>query len=440
MEILFLTNRPTANTQAATVTEYLDALLKYSKHNVHEISMLHHFPARIDLDRFDVVISHYSLSIGPLLKHYFGEDLVRKLKQFKGLKAAFLQDEYREIKTYWKHINELGINVLFSCVPEGEIPKVYPAEKVPNLRVINVLTGYVPEALLKLEVVPVAKRPIDVGYRTRKMWYWLGALAYEKWFISEEFKRRAKAEPLGLNLDLSTREHERLYGDAWTNFVASCKTVIGVESGASIIDFDGQLERRVGQYVSEHPQATFEEVSELFLKEYEGSLRLHQISPRCFEAAALRTPMVLFEGEYSNVLEPGRHFVVLKKDFSNFEEVVEKIKDHEYLQKMADRTYQEVALNPRWSYREFIRVIDQAIDVEVDKLGTVRSKHPYSRQEFNWAMMMSFGYILRRRSALAMQSILLGFPLARKALFGLWNALPYPLQKIARPFARIISR
>ena len=440
MEILFLTNRPSANTQAATVTEYLDALLKYSKHNVHEISMLHDFPARIDLNRFDVVISHYSLSIGPLLKHYFGEDLVGKLKQFKGLKAAFLQDEYREIKTYWKHINELGINVLFSCVPEDEIPKVYPSAKVPNLRVINVLTGYVPEALLKLEVEPVAKRPIDVGYRTRKMWYWLGALAYEKWFISEEFKRRAKAEPLGLNLDLSTREHERLYGDAWTKFVASCRTVIGVESGASIIDFDGQLERRVDQYVSEHPQATFEEVSELFLKDYEGSLRLHQISPRCFEAAALRTPMVLFEGEYSKVLEPGRHFIVLKKDFSNFEEVVTKIKDHEYLQQMADRTYQEVALNPRWSYREFIRIIDQVIDDEIDRLGTARSKYPYTPQEFKWAMMMSFGYILRRRSALAMQSILLGFPLARKAIFGLWHALPYPLQKFVRPLARIISR
>jgi hypothetical protein len=366
--------------------------------------------------------------------------LVEQLKQFKGLKAAFLQDEYREIKTYWKHINELGINVLFSCVPEDEIPKVYPSAKVPNLRVINVLTGYVPEALLKLEVAPVAKRPIDVGYRTRKMWYWLGALAYEKWFISEEFKRRAQVEPLGLNLDLSTREHERLYGDAWTNFVASCRTVIGVESGASIIDFDGQLERRVDRYVSENPQATLEEVSELFLKDYEGSLRLHQISPRCFEAAALRTPMVLFEGEYSKVLEPGRHFNILKKDFSNLEEVVAKIKDHEYLQQMADRTYEEVALNPRWSYREFIRIIDQVIYVEIDRLGTARSKHPYTPQEFMWAMMMSFGYVLRRRSALAMQSVLLGFPLSRKALFGFWNALPYPLQKIVRPLARIISR
>ena len=79
MHILFLTNRPTANTQAATVTEYLDALLKYSRHTVYEISMLHHFPARIDLDRFDVVITHYSLSIGPLLHYYLGDDLVREI-------------------------------------------------------------------------------------------------------------------------------------------------------------------------------------------------------------------------------------------------------------------------------------------------------------------------------------------------------------------------
>ena len=107
---------------------------------------------------------------------------------------------------------------------------------------------------------------------------------------------------------------------------------------------------------------------------------------------------------------------------------------------MADRTYQEVALNSRWSYREFIGIIDKVIDEEVDRLGTAWSEYPYSPPDFKWAMMMSFGYMLRRRSALAMQSILLGFPLARKAIFGLWNALPYPVQKLARPLARIISR
>ena len=438
MDILFLTNRPTENTQAATVTEYLDALHKYSAHRVHEVSMLHHFPSQIDLDRFDVVITHYSLSIGPLLYHYLGPALIDKLKCFRGLKAAFLQDEYREIQTYWKHINELGIELLFSCVPEEEIAKVYPAEKVPHLRVVNVLTGYVPERLLKQTVLPVAQRPIDVGYRTRQMPFWLGRLGHEKWFIAEEFQRRASSTDL--MLDLSTKEGERLYGDAWTDFVASCRAVIGVESGASIIDFDGQLERRVEEYVAKRPAASFEEVFKLFLAPFEGSLHLHQISPRCFEAAALRTPMVLFDGAYSGVLTPQRHFIPLNKDFSNFDDVLGKLRDHAYMQELADRTYQEVALNQAFSYRAFIEKIDRVLAEEVTARGISRSKQPYTQHQFASAVWWSLGYSIRRRMALLMQSWILGTPILRKAIFGLWYSLPRSLQQLVRPLARVISR
>ena len=439
MEILFLANRPTTNTQAATVTEYLDALVKHSRHHVLEVSMLHHFPARIDLDRFDVIVTHYSLSLGPLLYHYLGADLVERLKRFKGLKAAFLQDEYREIQTYWKHINELGLDVLFSCVPDQEVPKVYPPERVPNLRVVNVLTGYVSQALTKRPVCSIAERPIDVGYRTRKMPYWLGRLGHEKWWIAQEFQRRAGAGQ-GLKLDLSVKEGERLYGEAWTDFVASCRAMIGVESGASIIDFDGKLEHTVEAYVEQNPGATFEEVFEKFLKPYEGSLELHQISPRCFEAAALRTPMVLFEGNYSGVLEPGRHFIVLKKNFSNFDDVLVKLKDHTYLQELADRTYREVALDSRWRYEAFIGYVDQVIDEEVEKRGTRRTGFPYQDKEFSRAVICSVSYYLRRKGALMLQGLILGQPALRRFIFALWSWLPRPMQQVVRPFVRIISR
>lgn len=438
MEILFLANRPTANTQAATVTEYLDALVKHSKHHVLEVSMLHHFPARIDLDRFDVIVTHYSLSLGPLLLHYLGADLVERLKRFKGLKVAFLQDEYREIQTYWKHINELGLDVLFSCVPDHEIQKVYPLHRVPNLRVVNVLTGYVSQALTQRPVRSIAARQIDVGYRTRKMPYWLGRLGYEKWLIAQEFERRAVGQ--GLKLDLSVKEGERLYGEAWTEFVASCRAVIGVESGASIIDFDGKLEHAVEAYVAQNPSATFEEVFQKFLKPYEASLELHQISPRCFEAAALKTPMVLFEGNYSGVLVPERHFIILKKDFSNFADVLAKLKDHAYLQEMADRTYQEVALDPRWSYEAFIGYIDQVISDEVSKRGTHRTNLPYQDKEFQRALVWSTSYYLRRKSALMLQGLILGQPTLRRLIFALWSWLPRPVQQVVRPFVRIISR
>ena len=438
MDILFLTNRPTSNTQAATVTEYLDAIHNYSSHRVREVSMLHRFPSQIELDRFDVVITHYSLSLGPLLHHYFGDALLQNLKRFRGLKAAFLQDEYREIQTYWKHINELDIRLLFSCVPEEEIAKVYPRDKVPRLRVVNVLTGYVPDRLLRQSVLPVARRCIDVGYRTRRMPFWLGRLGHEKWFIAQEFQRRAIAT--GLKVDLSTREGERLYGDNWTNFVASCRAVLGVESGASIIDFDGKLERLVEDFVAQNPEATFEQVSEKFLAPFEGSLKLHQISPRCFEAAALRTPMVLFEGAYSGVLKPERHFIPLKKDFSNFGDVVAKLRDHHFLQAMAERTFSEVALDPKWSYRSFIQKVDTVLQEEVGRGLIQKASNPYTKVEFDRALVLSWNYYLRRRFALFAQSILLGMPFARKLVFWLWERLPRPLKRFARPLARIVSR
>ena len=185
MNILFLCNRPSENSQASTVTDYLNALKKYSVHKVYEIPMLHHFPSKIDLEKFDIVITHYSLSLGPQIEHYLGKNLIEKLKKYNGLKISFLQDEYRDVRTYWKNLNELGIDILFSCVPTHEISNVYPPREVPNLKVVNVLTGYIPESLTSFKQYPIKNRPIDVGYRTRKTPFWLGRLGYEKVFIAD---------------------------------------------------------------------------------------------------------------------------------------------------------------------------------------------------------------------------------------------------------------
>ena len=438
MQILFLCNRPTANSQAATVTEYLDALVTHSKHTVHEISMMGRFPSQIDLNRFDAVILHYSLSMGPMINHYLGEDFVQKLTDYKGLKAAFLQDEYRAIQMYWRNIRRLKINILFSCVPEDEITKVYPPSELPGVQVINVLTGYVSQSLTRMSVPPIAERALDAGYRSRQPQFWLGAFGWEKTLICTEFYNHAKST--GLRVDASVSEGDRLYGQAWIDFILSCRALLGTESGASIIDFDGQLEKRVDEYVAAHPGARFDAVSDLFLKEYEGSLRLHQISPRCFEAAALRTPMVLFEGHYSGVLEADRHYISLKKDFSNFEEVAAKLKDTDALQAMADRTYQEIALNTKWGYPAFIKRIDAALEAKSVTSKYEATTPAYQQAEFSAALRRSLGYYLRRRQAVWLQSILLGLPWTRKALFKVWFALPLTVQRKIRPLTKLISR
>ena len=189
--------------------------------------------------------------------------------------------------------------------------------------------------------------------------YWLGKLAAEKWQIAEQFVRSTK--DTGLVCDLAVREEDRIYGDRWTKFVESCKAVLGVESGASVFDFDGSIRAAVETFLVANPEATFEDVESRFLRQHEGKIRLNQISPRCFEAAALRTAMVLFEGEYSGVLQPWTHYVPLRKDFSNIGEVVDALRNPRRLQAIADAAYRDVALNPAWSYETLVREFDCVI-------------------------------------------------------------------------------
>ena len=322
------------------------------------------------MNRFDALVLHYSNYLPSEL--HFDAQARERIRAFTGLKVLFLQDEYREIDAMTARIRELGVDVLFTCVPADEFENVYPAERLPGLTRINTLTGFVPEDLAALDVPRVAARPIDVGYRSRKVPYWLGELGREKWEIVPKFTRAAAGS--GLVLDLSYEEHDRIYGRAWLKFICSCKTMLGTESGASVFDFTGEIQRSVEEYVATRPEAGFDDVSDRFLRPHEGRIRINQISPRCFEAAALRTAMVLYEGRYSDVLEPWRHFMPLRKDFGNIDEVLRAIRDTTAVQKMVDRTHREIALDPRYSYRAFIDRFDAVVAAELRDRGKGRDR------------------------------------------------------------------
>lgn len=437
LNILLLCNRPTKNADASTVTDHLDAFLNFSRSNVTQLSFLRHLPAHLQLDKFDVLVIHYTIAIGYMSEHFIDEEAKERIRNFNGLKVVFIQDEYRSVNKVLETMQFLKIDVLFTCVPEQEIEKVYAGNVLPQVTKINTLTGYVPKALVKLQVPKISERPVDVGYRTRKPPYWLGELGYEKWQIADRFMEAATGQDL--SLDISYDESRRIYGERWIEFVTSTKTMLGVESGASVFDFTGGLQKQVDAYVAENPEATFAEVQEKFLKPYEGLIRLNQISPRCFESAALRTVMILFEGEYSGVLKPWRHFIPLKKDFSNFGEVLAFIKDEKRLQEMADLTYDEIALNPAYSYEAFIAEFDDAIEQafrEKNKKYAVRS---YTAWGYQAALLLSIRYTLRNTVARALQRILLGTGL-RRLLFRIWGNVPFNIRNLVRPLLRIIGR
>jgi hypothetical protein len=404
LELLLLCD--TQRFLGATVQEHVDALARHSRHRVRPLRMLGDLPDGLDLARFDGVVIHYSLVA--CSDDYLSPATRARLAAFNGLKAIFIQDEYRHVDRTIAAMREIGVQLLFTIVPEREIEKIYPADRLPGVRKVPTLTGYVPEELVSRGVPAYAERPLDVGYRARKLPAWLGELGREKWLIGERFL--ADAQRYGLRCDISWREEDRLYGDAWVRFLVNCRAVLGAESGASVCDFTGDIQRQVEAHVRQAPQTSFEELRRLYFAAEDGRIRMNPISPRCFEAAAARTLMVLYEGEYAGILRRGEHYLALNKDHSNMDQVVAVIRDRQAAQEIIDRAYQDIACNPQYGFRRFAELADQTLSA-VHQPGMARRLPAYDDRAFRDAGRPARSTRVRRAKRA-------GFTLVYRILFG----------------------
>jgi hypothetical protein len=356
-----------ASRGASTIMDHVNALSTATNLSVYPLNCFGNVPGPFMLDSFDGVVIHYSLVM--CSDSYLSCKARDKLKQYKGLKACFIQDEYRFINQTIEVMRYMGIQIVFTCVPPSEFNKVYSSEKIPGLKCINVLTGYVPQNLKTIKSIPTyEERKIDIGYRARPIPFWLGELSQEKQRIAEYFLNIQHG--YSLKTDISYREEDRIYGKKWINFLQSCKAFLGTESGASVFDFTGEIQANVDQYVTRFPKASFQEVQALFFKDLEGKIKLNQISPRIFEAAALKTLLILYEGEYSNILQPWRHYIPLKKNHSNIDEVICALKDIPRACEIIENAYNDLIVNPSYSYSVLTSLFEKVIlsNVKLNKL------------------------------------------------------------------------
>jgi hypothetical protein len=343
---------------AATVLDHIAAFRRYSRNNVRIFNpRIGDGGEELDLDEFDVVVIHYSLVV--IFDSYLPERLRERLANYRGLKVQFIQDEYRWIDRITETMRELGIHLLYTLVPPGEVDKVY-GERVPLVMPVTTLAGYVPEEIVGRRVPPAGERPFDIGYRGRAVPYWLGRLGQEKVEIARGVRERAARH--GLRCDIEWTESDRIYGERWNRFLMSCRATLGTESGASIADYDGSIEERVKAYLNHHPSASFDEVERDVLAPLEGNVVINVISPRQFEAAALRTALILFPGEYSGAIEPWTHYLPLEKDFSNLREVADRLRDLRFLDQMTDRAYADLVASGRYSLRRFVSEFDDLVE------------------------------------------------------------------------------
>jgi hypothetical protein len=340
------------------VLDHIGSFLRFSLNDVVTFNPCGLAESRyLDLDQFDVVVIHYSIFI--ISDYYLAPAFKEKIREFAGLKVQFIQDEYRWVDRMSATMRELGVNVLFTCVGQSSLPKIWSEVRLPGVLKVPTLTGYVPEALAAIRVPLLRDRSLEIGYRGRDVPWWLGQLGQEKIRIGQGVLERAGT--YRLRCDIAWTEDRRIYGQKWVRFIASCRAVLGTESGASITDFDGSIEAAVKDYLRDHPQADFEEVERVVLAPHEGIAPVIAISPRAFEAASLRTAQILFPGEYSGILEPWVHYIPLEKDFSNLDDVVRSLRDDSFVARMIETAHRDLVQSGAFSYRTFIRGFDDLI-------------------------------------------------------------------------------
>lgn len=356
--ILFCYSRVPSFTNA--VRDYTRAFGEYSEHRIHYYDM-DSGQFNFDLGPFDCIIFNYCFWARCLsVTHEFRDRLAR----FSGLKIAIFQDEYDYFLWHEQTVVALGIDTIITCVPEAHWPDVFRGEAFSRITFINALTGCVPDNLLHLPPPkPLASRQWVIGYRSRPVPFAYGRLTQEKLLIGQRMKEICSERGIAANIEVT--EESRIYGAAWPEFMGNCQTVLGTESGSNVFDFDGTLKPAIDAYLRAHPDADFDTVHERFLKGHDGKIQMNQVSPRIFEAIAMRTGLVLFEGGYSGVIRPWEHFIPLKKDFSNVDEVLAAVSDVPSLEAMTQRAYDEVVASGKYHFRTFIQSIDAHVSARV---------------------------------------------------------------------------
>ena len=360
------------NRNANVIRDFLFSFNKYSRHRYYYRFDPQSLDSSFDPSAYDVILLFWSI-------YYPGAGLSgevrQKIARSSACKVLFLQDEYRNVRMYNQVMNDLGIELMFTCVAEKDHKIFYPPARIPSLQATyTVLTGYVPSYLGSQPPDFDSPRPIDVAYRSRSLPYYLGDLAREKTVIAQKFQEISQT--YGFRADISVREEDRIYGDAWVEFLKSARFVLGSASGASVIDFSGDIGRNCENYLAIHPEASYEDVKQRFFADVDGKLVIDTVSPRIFESTALGCTMVMHEGYYGGILEPGKHYICVKKDYSNIQGVVAQMRDESYCKEIARYAYHDLIASGKYSYQAFASWFDHVLDKHIHPTArpTVRSK------------------------------------------------------------------
>lgn len=318
------------------------------------------YPTYLKHVSFDLIIFDWSFVGGRVERNRFN-DTIRRIEELRlndAIKVCMPQDEFTSMDLLCNFINHFGISHIFTVAPESEWSKIYKTVNCDKVRFIPVLTGYLDEEVVikwSSKTRGDIGRPLDIGYRTVSTAIW-GRFNLLKATIAEVFQKEAAVR--GLVTDIKVGAEYFKMGDEWLQFLTMSRFTLGIEGGSRLLDWDGSILAAVTDYLKQKPDATFDDLALACVPaEREGEINVVAISPRHLEACLTRTIQILVEGEYNGILKPDVHYIPLKADFSNIEEIFERMKDEPARCQMAEIAYQDIVASGQYTYRSMVKKV-----------------------------------------------------------------------------------
>jgi spore maturation protein CgeB len=321
--------------------DWLEAFLDYDldidKYNTVNMSIFKYFKLLFKYDY--IILLHSTNSNGFSLNRFILKS--NFLKYVKAKVLLFVGNEFKLMPQKVNFINKNKIAFIISQLPQDTAEWLY---KHTNSKIISL-----PHALNNKvfnHTTDLADREIDIGNRSYEYPQYLGDIERQS---TLEFLDTINSK---FNLDISTDPNKRFNRIQWAEFLNSCKFTIATEAGSSYLERDDKTRKLVNKFLDGNPKVHFDEVYNKFFKNYKGdSISGKCISSRHFDAIGTKTCQILLEGRYNDILKPNEHYIELKKDFSNVDEVVEKMINDKLREEIVERAYKFAVNNHTHKHR-----------------------------------------------------------------------------------------
>lgn len=291
--------------------------------------------AGVTLKGFDLIVILHSAA---------GDDLsalrwlAPALKDRKSPLVIFFGNEYTRMPEKIGFARAVAADYVASQLPPEAAQWLY--EEIPGTRLIHA-----PHALNPMRYYPMGvPRDVSIGFRGDRYPLWIGDTARTRlieWFA-------VHGQQHGLAVDIQFRREP---GEKWNRFLNGCQGIIGAESGTAFLERDDRTQRAVDTYLAAHPHATFEAVYEQFFRDYGQPVSGKAISSRHFEPIGTRTCQILLEGAYNGLLTADRHYLAVRSDFSNLEEVVTRFQDPSIRLQISEAAWEHVQARHTYAHR-----------------------------------------------------------------------------------------